>query len=91
MRSKNDYPTSFMLEYIEYQLTTKGFDVALKFQEHNDQWMRFSQQTTLPDKAVQASSSSAKTARIALWAAGAIALGSLGNLMFSTLKHFSVL
>lgn len=89
MRSKNDYPTNFMLEYIEYQLTTKGFDVALKFQEHNDQERRFSQQTALTDKAVQASSSSAKTARIALWAAGAIALGSLGNLIFSTLKHFS--
>lgn len=91
MGTQDEYPTTFILEYIEYQLTIKGFDVALKFQEHNDHEKRFLQQTALTDKAVQASTSSAKTARIALWAAGAIALGSLGNLAFSLLKHFCVI
>jgi hypothetical protein len=89
--SANEYPATYTLEYIEYQLITKGFDVALKFQEHNDQKARFSQQTELTDKAVRASTSSAKTAQIALFAAGAIAIGSLGNLVFSFLKHFCVI
>lgn len=91
MRGENAYPTIYTLEYIEYQLTTKGFDVALKFQEHNDQEQRFILQAELTDKAVQASASSAKTARIALWAAATIALGSVGNLVFSLLTHFSLI
>ena len=78
----------FTLAEVEYHLTNKGFDVALKFQEHLDNEAQFNQQKKLTEEAVKASKSSASTAKYALWAAGFIALGSLGNLAFLIGEHF---
>lgn len=72
----------------KYSLTTKGYDVALKFQEHEDEAKRFNQQTEIVVRSAKSAASSAKTARIALWAAGAIAAGSLGNLIFNLITHW---
>lgn len=87
LRTPQSHPTTFILEQIEFQLTTKGFDVALKLQEHKDNEARFNRQKELTEAAVKASQSSAKTARIALWAASFIAIGSIGNLFFSIYKY----
>lgn len=64
-----------------YSLTEKGYDVALTLQQHADHQQQFSEQKKLTEKVVDASSSSARTARRALWAATAIAVGSLGHLV----------
>lgn len=76
-------------ECIQYQLSTKGYDVALTFQEHDDQEKRNSQQRSISESAAQASVSSARTASIALYAAIFIAFGSVGHLLLSVFLEYS--
>ncbi len=73
----------FNFDYLQYQLTSKGYDVALKFQEHEDAEKRYVQQQELATKATNAANSSSKTAKRALLAAAAIAIGSIGNLVLT--------
>ena len=80
---ENEQPFSLEFEYIQYQLTTKGYDVALKFQEHEDNESRNKQQRAISTSAAKASVSSAKTASLALFAASFIAIGSIGHLLLS--------
>tara|TARA_R110001583_G_scaffold39399_6_gene126245 strand:- start:2301 stop:3023 length:723 start_codon:yes stop_codon:yes gene_type:complete len=79
-QTDNSPPRRFFFEYLQYQLTSKGYDVALKFQEHEDAEKRYVQQQELATKAANSANSSSKTAKRALFAAAAIALGSIGNL-----------
>ena len=76
-------PRKLTFEYLQYQLTSKGYYVALRFQEHADADKRYSQQQGLATIAANAANSSSKTAKIALWAASAIAIGSIGNLVLT--------
>ena len=76
-------PRRLFFEYLQYQLTSKGYDVALKFQEHEDAEKRYVQQQELATKAANAANSSSKTAKRALMAAAAIAIGSIGNLILT--------
>lgn len=75
----NNPTESYKLMYITYSLTNKGYDVALKFLEHSDQEKRFNQQSEIATEAKNASISSAKTAKRAIWAATAIAFASIAN------------
>ena len=70
-----------------YTLTPKGYDVAVTFQEHEDQAQRFQQQQEITNNSAQSAAASAKTARRALWAASFIAAGSIGNFVLALLKH----
>lgn len=76
-------PRRLSFEHMQYQLTSKGYDVALRFQEHEDAEKRYIQQQALATKATNAANSSSKTAKRALLAAAAIAIGSIGNLMLT--------
>jgi hypothetical protein len=83
-------PRRLDFEYLQYQLTSKGYDVALRFQEHEDAENRYNQQQVLATKATNAADSSSKTARLALLAASAIAIGSLGNLLLTAYIKFCI-
>lgn len=85
------------VDNITYKINSKGYDVALKLQEHKDQKERFEQQNILTQHAVKASQSSAdsakrsrKIATRALWIVSFVALGSIGNLVFRILMHFNI-
>ncbi|WP_158965368.1 hypothetical protein [Paraglaciecola sp. L3A3] len=66
-----------------YKLSSKGLDVVLRLFEHEDQEKRNDQQTLISERTSKASISSARTARRALFAAAFIAVGSIGNLVFT--------
>lgn len=93
-----DYPEEFIgpnaqpfycsFDYIQYRLTTKGYDVALKFQEHEDQEKRYEQTKELSSEATNANVSSSRTANLAVGVAIFIALGSVGNLVLSAYSKF---
>lgn len=79
---------SYRLVYITYTLTNKGYDVALKFLEHSNQEKRFTQQSDIAIEAKKASVSSAKTARRAIYAATAIALASIANVIIALYNKY---
>jgi hypothetical protein len=81
-------PRSVTFELIVYQLNAKGYDIALKYQEHEDNAARFKQQSGITTLASKASQSSAITARYALIAGVAIAIGSLGNLSVNLWERY---
>lgn len=74
----------YYFEYIEYQLETKGYDVALSMQHHAD-----SERATKAAREV--AQSSVKTAKTAVVVAVFIAVGSIGNLVFQLLEKYKVL
>ena len=78
-----DNNDSIYFDSVEIVLTPKGYDVALTFQEHQDQEKRFSKQQDISESASKSARSSATTARIALFAAFLVAAGSLGNLAYN--------
>jgi len=80
MIAKDEAPTTYELGKVSYLLTTKGYDVALKLQEHSDQEKRFIEQQTLTQQSVKIAASSRKIARTAVCVAVFIAAGSIGNL-----------
>lgn len=91
-RQQNDYPPiKYQLENIEYMLTTKGYDVAMKFIEHSDQEKRFNLQSVISEKSASAATSSAKTARYAIFAAFTIAFGSITNIVMTLMIHYGYL
>lgn len=84
----SDDPTTYTLESIVYKMTKTGYDVAIRFMEHDDQATRFEQQSEISTLAAEASSSSAKTAGKAIWAAAAIAIASFLNILVTLMVHF---
>lgn len=77
-------PTMYALRYIVYKLTKTGYEVAIRFMEHDDQNKRAAEQRKLSKSAVNAANSSAQTAKCAICAICAaifIAIGSIGNLL----------
>ncbi len=101
--SDQGFPEEYTLEHVTYTLTVKGYDVALKIQEHVDQAERFQSQLAISTaqkalsttanatgrKLAGIATTSSVTAKRALWAAGFIALGSVGNLILSTFSSTS--
>lgn len=71
---------------ISFCLTKSGFDLGLRYIEHEDQDNRFNESLNISKHAAEASASSASTAKRALFAAVVIAIGSLGHLTISILK-----
>jgi len=84
-------PRELSFDYLAYSLTSKGYDVALKFQEHEDAEKRYEQQKGITEKSASAASSSSKTAKRALWAATFIAVGSIGNLALNIYTQYCCL
>lgn len=93
--TRDTAPVNLEIEAVCFQLTSKGYDVALTLQEHRDQEDRFTYQTALSERAIDVSESSVQVAkqstriaRAALLAALFIAIGSIGNLGLSIYKFY---
>lgn len=85
LKSIDGPPVVYSVDRIVYSLTPKGYEIALKQQEHTDQNQRFLQQQELNKQSLAISKSSALTAKIALFVGSAIAISSALNVYFS---HF---
>lgn len=89
-RAEHEQPESFRLEKITYTLSTKGYDVALKLQQHEDQ-VKFStlqtevsrKQVSISNQQIRVSSRALSVSIVAVIAASFIAIGSIGNLYLS--------
>jgi len=67
------------VDVVKYTLSSRGLDVALKLQEHDDNKERFKQQSAISDVLKDNSSKSVTTARIALGVAAIVMISSISS------------